>query len=128
MNYASGEGGRETRIKKKVGIIQMGRVFRFRGVRVHRHGCDKTMCDFNIPNALDKFSFGILSYKIAYVRENCVSDDRVPNVRHSHVVFLKFSTAIFKNCFSLQNNCTELKRFTYFYLSFISLCHWRVSK
>ena len=63
-----------------------------------------------------------------YQNQAAAAYSRVPNVRHNHVVFLKFSTAIFKNCFSLQNSCTELKRFTYFYLSFISLCHWRVSK
>ena len=37
-------------------------------------------------------------------------NSRVANVRHSHVVFLKFSTAIFKRSDSLLLDCVKLVR------------------
>ena len=52
---------------------------------------------------------------------------RIGNICHSHVVFLKFSTAIFKSSDSLYLDCIKLNWLTCFCRSFVCVCHWRVS-
>ena len=51
---------------------------------------------------------------------------RVANVRLSHVVFLKFSTAVFESSDSVHKDCSQLSWFTCFCRSFVSVCYWRV--
>ena len=52
---------------------------------------------------------------------------RVANIHHSHVVFFKFSTAIFKSSDSLHLDCIKLNWYVCVCRSFICVCHWRVS-
>ena len=49
-------------------------------------------------------------------------------VRHSHVVFLKFSTAIFKSSDSLHLDCIKLNWFMHFCRCFVSVCHHIMQK
>ena len=53
--------------------------------------------------------------------------NRAVNVHHSHMVFLKFSTAIFKSSDSLHLDCIKLNWFACFCWSFVCVCHWMVS-
>ena len=54
-------------------------------------------------------------------------NERVANVRHSHVVvFLKFQPPS-KSSGSLHLDCIKLNWFACFCRSFVGGCHWRVS-